>query len=79
MAHKPSQPARRQLKVYTKHQDRMYHRYVICPEIRLCGQWLQQMGFRCGHHVTVQLGPGQLIITLNPGQEAEPPPPEEAE
>ncbi|MET0391757.1 MAG: SymE family type I addiction module toxin [Chitinophagaceae bacterium] len=62
MPHKTS--VRRQLKVYSKYQERMYQRHVICPEIRLCGQWLGQMGFRCGRSVTVQPGPGCLIITL---------------
>jgi toxic protein SymE len=36
---------------------------VVFPEIRLCGKWLQDMGFSCGDMVTVQLKENQLIIT----------------
>lgn len=64
MAKNPSSPARRRLKVYSKYQERGRFRHIICPEIRLCGQWLEQLGFHCGRSVIVQPGPGCLIITL---------------
>ena len=65
MPHKTLPDSRhRQLKVSSKYQDRMYNRYVLCPEIRLCGQWLEQLGFLRGRSVIVQPGPGCLVITL---------------
>ena len=47
------QTGKRQLKVYEKHVSRSYYRYVVFPEIRLCGKWRQEMGFICGQSITV--------------------------
>lgn len=55
----------RQLKIHSKYEPRGIYRYVIAPEIRLCGKWLASMGFACGEWVTVQPEPGRLVITLN--------------
>lgn len=59
------QPGHRQLKVYRKHLSRSYHQYVIFPEIRLCGKWLQDMGFDCGQSVTVVHEKNKIIITVD--------------
>ncbi|WP_367118605.1 SymE family type I addiction module toxin [uncultured Chryseobacterium sp.] len=53
----------RQLKVHQRYISRSYHRYVIFPEIRLCGKWLQDMGFNCGESVIVCHKKNKIIIT----------------
>ncbi|MCF0074437.1 SymE family type I addiction module toxin [Dyadobacter sp. CY261] len=70
---KSSHPTERQLTVYSKYLPRVYQ-YVIMPEIRLCGKWLQDAGFECGDEVTVKCLENKLEITLNPAEEAEPAP-----
>ena len=65
-AYPQRQPLRpRQLKVYTKFQERGRWHFVIVPELRLCGQWLQSLGFERGQWVTVHPEPGRLVITVN--------------
>jgi len=59
------EPGKRHLKVYQKHLSRSYHRYVIFPEIRLCGRWLHNIGFGCGQSVTVQHERNKIIITVD--------------
>ena len=59
------QAGKRQLKVYEKHVSRSYYRYVFFPEIRLCGKWLQEMGFICGQSITVQHKKNKIIITID--------------
>ena len=60
-----NQSGKRQLKILKKHITRPYHRYVIFPEIRLCGKWLQDIGFECGQLVTVLHEKNKIIITVN--------------
>ncbi|GAA3783893.1 SymE family type I addiction module toxin [Flavobacterium ginsengiterrae] len=57
------QSAKRRLKIQPKYMARSYHRYVIFPEIRLCGKWLQEIGFNCGNFVTVEHQRNKIIIT----------------
>lgn len=59
------QSGQRQLKVYQKHIPRSYYNYVVFPEIRLCGKWLQDMGFCCGQSVTVRHEKNKIIITTD--------------
>ncbi|MEG1229845.1 MAG: SymE family type I addiction module toxin [Flavobacterium sp.] len=59
------QPEKRQLKIHRKYISRSYHRYVIFPEIRLCGKWLQKIGFNCGNFVTIEHQQNKIIITTN--------------
>ncbi|MFC0780180.1 SymE family type I addiction module toxin [Flavobacterium sp. HJSW_4] len=59
------QSAKRQLKIHRKYISRSYSRYVIFPEIRLCGKWLQEIGFNCGKSVTVEQEKNKIVITLN--------------
>lgn len=54
---------KRRLKIQPKYMARSYHRYVIFPEIRLCGKWLQEIGFNCGNFVTVEHQRNKIIIT----------------
>ncbi|WP_128543116.1 SymE family type I addiction module toxin [Larkinella soli] len=58
----------RQLKVYRKHFPRARYKTVVFPEIRLCGQWLQDIGFECGQTVLVQREPHRITITLKAGR-----------
>lgn len=57
------QSAKRQLKIHRKYISRSYSRYVIFPEIRLCGKWLQEIGFNYGNFVTVEHQRNKIIIT----------------
>ncbi|URM36251.1 hypothetical protein [Flavobacterium anhuiense] len=43
------QSVKRRLKIQPKHIARSDHQYVIFPEIRLCGKWLQKIGFNYGN------------------------------
>lgn len=65
------QSGKRQLKVYEKCISRAYHRYVVFPEIRLCGKWLQEIGFDCGQSVTVRHEKNKIIITVDNETEAD--------
>jgi toxic protein SymE len=59
------QLGKRQLKIYRKYIGRKHMRSVVFPEIRLCGKWLHDIGFKCGESVTVQHKKNQIIITAN--------------
>jgi hypothetical protein len=46
--------ADRKLKIQPKHRPlATSYRDRIVPELRLCGVWLEQSGFRVGEHVQV--------------------------
>lgn len=57
------QPEQRQLKIYERYIPRSCSRNVFFPEIRLCGKWLQDLGFNTGQSVTVSYEEGKIIIT----------------
>ncbi|PWB26249.1 SymE family type I addiction module toxin [Flavobacterium sp. HTF] len=59
------QSAKRRLTIQPKHIARSYNRYVIFPEIRLCGKWLQNIGFDYGNFVTIEHQQNKIIITTN--------------
>lgn len=59
------QSVKRRLKIQQKHMARTYNRYVIFPEIRLCGKWLLDIGFNCGNFVTVEHQQNKIIITTD--------------
>jgi len=59
------QSVKRRLKIQPKHMARTYSRYVIFSEIRLCGKWLQDIGFNCGNFVTVEHQQNKIIITTD--------------
>ncbi len=55
----------RQLKVYYKYFKRANSwRPVIFPEIRLCGKWLQDIGFENGQTINVQQEKNKITITV---------------
>lgn len=53
----------RRLKVYEKAQLRRF-KYVVVPEIRLEGKWLQKLGFEAGKEIYVQQQKNKLTIRL---------------
>jgi toxic protein SymE len=53
----------RKLTVYSKFQNHKYESKIV-PEIRLCGEWLRELGFEDGEMVTVSTFPEMLIIKL---------------
>jgi toxic protein SymE len=52
----------RQLKIYQKFQRTSSWQSRFVPEIRLCGKWLEDMGFDCGQRITVRLEDDRLVI-----------------
>ncbi|QRR03551.1 SymE family type I addiction module toxin [Dyadobacter sandarakinus] len=53
---------KRQLKIYSKFKQNSGWNSKLVPEIRLCGKWLEEMGFDYGDRITVRLEEGRLII-----------------
>lgn len=49
------------LKIYTKYFKRFGY-YVLLPEIRLSGKWLQNLGFNCGEHLTIISEKDRILI-----------------
>lgn len=54
----------RNLKVYHKAAKQM-NRYVMRPEIRLHGKWLEENGFQCGQKINVLYSSTRIVITSN--------------
>ncbi len=62
--------AERQLKVYYKYFSRVNSwPPVIFPEIRLCGKWLQDLGFKNGQTINVRQEKNKIIITIDVGDQ----------
>lgn len=61
----------RQLKVHYKyfHRVNTWQRSVIFPEIRLCGKWLQDLGFEHGQTINVLQEKNKIIITIDGGDQ----------
>lgn len=54
----------RKLKIHTKYQTRRFGEVKI-PEIRLEGKWLDELGFKQGQTVTIELADNKLTITVD--------------
>ncbi|WP_409014323.1 SymE family type I addiction module toxin [Dyadobacter sp. CY326] len=52
----------RQLKIYSKFQRSSRWNSKFVPEIRLCGKWLENMGFGSGERIQVRLENDRIII-----------------
>lgn len=60
------QKQERHLKVYPKYFDRVNSwRPIIFPEIRLCGKWLQDIGFEHGQIIKVKQEKNKITITVD--------------
>jgi toxic protein SymE len=57
-------PAVRSLKIQPKYRVDRWRDTSVAPEIKLCGAWLEQLGFQCGKRVIVTTMKELLIITL---------------
>ena len=57
-------PAVRSIKIQPKYRVNIWRDSSVAPEIKLCGAWLEQLGFHCGKRVTVTTMKELLIITL---------------
>jgi toxic protein SymE len=55
--------AARKLKVYSKHRplSSSYNGRIV-PELRLCGVWLEQSGFKIGDQVQITIRDQEIII-----------------
>lgn len=51
------------LKIYPQYFKRRYQKHVNLPLIRLCGHWVERIGFKIGGHVQVVYESGRIIIT----------------
>ncbi len=51
------------LKIYPQYFQRRYQKHVNLPLIRLCGRWLERIGFKIGGHVQIVCESGRIIIT----------------
>lgn len=58
---KNKKPDVRSLKIQPKTKFNRYSQKDV-PEIKLCGNWLQELGFEYGARVTVTSMPNLLII-----------------
>ena len=53
----------RKLKVYSKYRTlATTYTYQIVPELRLCGLWLEQSGFKVGEQVQITVKDQEIII-----------------
>ena len=59
-----NRPAVRSLKIQPKYRVNCWRDSTVAPEIKLCGNWLEQLGFHCGKRVIVTMMKEVLIITL---------------
>lgn len=44
--------------------------YVDFPDIRLCGKWLHDSGYRAGDYLHVEHSPERIVITRRPARES---------
>jgi len=55
--------AARKLKIYSKYRPlASSYQGRIVPELRLCGVWLEQSGFRIGEQVQIVIKDQEIII-----------------
>ena len=54
----------RRITICSKSFVRASRSYVSFPDIRLCGKWLEEAGFRSGHVIDICCERGRLVITL---------------
>ena len=52
------------LKIYSKFRYRRWGNNYTVPEIRLEGQWLEQLGFEQGNEVIIEQKKDKLTITV---------------
>ena len=57
------------LKIYSKFRYRRWGNNYTVPEIRLEGQWLEQLGFEQGNEVLIEQKKNKLIITMKKEKE----------
>lgn len=57
------------LKIYSKFRYRRWGNNYTVPEIRLEGQWLEQLGFEQGNKVLIEQKNNKLIITVRKEKE----------
>ena len=60
----PRRPSVRYLKIQPKFRANRWSQ-SITPEIKLCGNWLQELGFQYGEKVTVTTMNELLIIRID--------------
>lgn len=59
----------RKLKIYRKFRYRKWGKNYTVPEIRLEGQWLEQLGFEQGNEILIEQKNNKLVITAKKQKE----------
>ena len=54
-----------------RHANDAHPRGEVVPYLRMCGQWLQRIGFKHGDRVVVTAERERLVITLAPAETSE--------
>lgn len=54
----------RKLKIHSKFRTRRWDNITV-PEIRLEGRWLEEVGFKEGERIKIQVEKNKLTITLD--------------
>lgn len=54
----------RKLKIHSKFRKRRWDNISV-PEIRLEGKWLEEVGFKQGQYVNIQVAKNKLIIRID--------------
>jgi toxic protein SymE len=58
-----NKPIVRNLKIQPKFRNNLWSQ-TISPEIKLCGKWLEKLGFECGKRVEVTVSEDLLIVRV---------------
>jgi hypothetical protein len=66
---KAEEPRVRYLKLKEFYREGRYGKRKIVPELRLCGNWLEQAGFPAEDYVSVTVMNGLLIVRIVESQE----------
>ena len=65
MATKKTNLGKKKIKVHSKYiRMPFFTQNYNAPEIRLCGKWLQNIGFHIGKQMTVTHERNKIILTL---------------
>jgi toxic protein SymE len=51
------------MRICNKYFNRKYGPGVMFPDIRLCGKWLFETGFKAGQYIEVKCEENRIVIT----------------
>ncbi|MDN5213868.1 SymE family type I addiction module toxin [Fulvivirgaceae bacterium BMA12] len=59
----PKRPESRSLKIQARHRYNQWSTSIV-PEIKLCGNWLEKIGFTIDSRVTIHASKELIVIQL---------------